>query len=688
MGRFRRTARRPVLLVALSCVLALLAVGCTDGTTSSDSEGTTEPARQSRAGEQTDNGLPEVVPKPSQLRSEGEDVQVEGKVELVVDPMVDPQTRDLAVRVLTEAGATDVVVRQPGDPVDGSTLKVRLGSRWAPMIRKELQHSGLDFPDRNDEDEDEKLAGESYAITVHSGQDPAVVLGGVDAAGAYYAVQTLRQITSGGHIAGVSILDEPDVPTRGTIEGFYGSPWTHAERMDQLAFYGSMKLNTYVYAPKDDPYHRAKWREPYPTDRFERLRELVEQAAAHHVKFVFAVSPGQSICFSDEQDRQALIAKLQAMYDIGVRSFAVPFDDISYTEWNCSADRDRYGEPSPAAAGRAQAELLNGLESEFVETHPGTQPLQTVPTEYSDAERTPYKTALREELSSSVEVMWTGDGVIPEGVSVSDAAAATEVWGREPLLWDNYPVNDFDATEGRIMLGPYAKREKGLTKQLDGLIINPMNQAAASKVVEISAAAFAWNSAGFDAERAWRQAAEYLAGDRFTDEVSGFEADGATVDSLMVFFDLNRMAPLPSGEPWLSAAPALRDRLEEFRKAWNSDGADGQQAVADLRGYARSIADAPERIEENAPQDFVSDVRPWLRATDAWGEALLTTLDGFSARADGDSRTAADRFDQAAELADRAESIRTVPGETRPQGRVRVAEGVLDEFIRQAPDMR
>ncbi|NYH79097.1 hyaluronoglucosaminidase [Actinopolyspora biskrensis] len=686
MDRFRRTARRPAVLVALSCVLALFAVACTNGAPPSGPEGTTDSARQTRTSDRADDGLPEVVPKPSQVRSEGEDVEVEGKVELVVDPMVDPQTRDLAVRVLTEAGAANVVVRQPGDPVDGSTLQVRLGNRWAPMIRKELQHSGLDFPDRNDDEED--LAGESYAITVHSGQDPAVVLGGVDAAGAYYAVQTLRQITSAGRIAGVSILDEPDVPTRGTIEGFYGSPWTHAERMDQLAFYGSVKLNTYVYAPKDDPYHREKWRDPYPTDRFEQLRDLVEQAAAHHVKFVFAVSPGQSICFSDEQDRQALIAKLQAMYDIGVRSFSVPFDDISYTEWNCSADRERYGAPSPEAAGRAQAELINGLESEFVDTHPGTLPLQTVPTEYSDAERTPYKTALSGELSPSVEVMWTGDGVIPEDVSVSDAAAAAEVWGREPMLWDNYPVNDFDATEGLLMLGPYAKREKGLTKKLDGLIINPMNQAAASKVVEISAADFAWNSTGFDAERAWHQAAEYLAGDRFTENVSGFEADGATVDSLLVFFDLNRMAPLPSGEPWLRPAPELRNRLEEFREAWNSDGAGRQQAVADLRGYARSIADAPERIEQNAPKDFVSDARPWLRATDAWGEALLTTLDGFSARADGSSETAADRFDQAAELADRAESIRTVPGETRPQGRVRVADGVLDEFIRQAPDMR
>ena len=62
------------------------------------------------------------------------------------------------------------------------------------------------------------------------------------------------------------------MPHRGTIEGFYGSPWTAEERLDQLAFYGRYKLNTYVYAPKDDPYHRDRWREPYPPDALAQLR--------------------------------------------------------------------------------------------------------------------------------------------------------------------------------------------------------------------------------------------------------------------------------------------------------------------------------------------------------------------------------------------------------------------------------
>src|SRR5882762_9841033 len=50
----------------------------------------------------------------------------------------------------------------------------------------------------------------------------------------------------------------------GVIEGFYGQPWTPAERFELFDRMASWGLNTYVYAPKDDFNHRAVWREHYP----------------------------------------------------------------------------------------------------------------------------------------------------------------------------------------------------------------------------------------------------------------------------------------------------------------------------------------------------------------------------------------------------------------------------------------
>ena len=43
---------------------------------------------------------------------------------------------------------------------------------------------------------------------------------------------------------------------------------------------------------------------------------------------------------------------------------------------------------------------------------------------------------------------------------------------------------------------------------------------------------------------------------------------------------------------------------------------------------------------------------------------------------------------EAADLARRAGEIQTIPGETRPQGPVRVGDGVLDTFIADAPGLR
>ena len=63
----------------------------------------------------------------------------------------------------------------------------------------------------------------------------------------------------------------------GTLEGFYGRPW----RLDQrLQLFEWMKewdgMNTYMYAPKDDLYHRSKWRELYPEKELSVLKNLIQ----------------------------------------------------------------------------------------------------------------------------------------------------------------------------------------------------------------------------------------------------------------------------------------------------------------------------------------------------------------------------------------------------------------------------
>ena len=64
-----------------------------------------------------------------------------------------------------------------------------------------------------------------------------------------------------------------------------------------------------------------------------------------------------------------MLNKFGMMYDLGVRSFAVFFDDIS-------------GE---GAKADKQADLLNFLQKEFIEKKEGVSPLIMCPTEYNRA---------------------------------------------------------------------------------------------------------------------------------------------------------------------------------------------------------------------------------------------------------------------------------------------------------------
>jgi hyaluronoglucosaminidase len=377
-----------------------------------------------------------------------------------------------------------------------------------------------------------------------------------------------------------------------------------------------------------------------------------------------------------------LETKLATLYDQGVRDFAIALDDIDQSDWHCPGDAGTYGARAGAGEARAQVGLLNTLQSNFVATHAGTRPLVMVPTEYRGTGDSPYRAVLRDELDPAVSVMWTGNMVVPAEITGAQAAAAQQVYGRPPFVWDNYPVNDFTRTEGRLLLGPYARRAPDIDAAISGVASNPMNQAAASKVALTGVADFTWNGPAYDFTRAHRAAAERLA--RGTGDESA-----PTVEALLAFFDVENLAPTSSSDAGVLSqgqAPALAGQLAAFRTAWS--GGDKAGALAQLRPYAERLAGAPAQIRSGVDDaGFLDDCRPWLDALDLWGQALLATLDGLDARVAGDTTGADAQLQRAATLAAQAAAVHTVEGETLPQGPVRVGDGVLDSFVADAPGL-
>lgn len=209
----------------------------------------------------------------------------------------------------------------------------------------------------------------AYALAVN---EKGITITGFDERGAFYGIQTLKQlvespVSAGGALPFVEINDYPDLPNRGVVEGFYGTPWSHEVRLSLIDFYGKFKMNSYLYGPKDDPYHSCpNWRLPYPEKEAQHIKELVDACNRNYVDFVWAIHPGQDIKWNEE-DYQNLINKFNWMYDLGVRHFAIFFDDIS-------------GEGTNPLK---QTELLNRLTEEFVKVKGDVSPLTVCPTDYS-----------------------------------------------------------------------------------------------------------------------------------------------------------------------------------------------------------------------------------------------------------------------------------------------------------------
>ena len=261
----------------------------------------------------------------------------------------------------------------------------------------------------------------------------SVTITGSDTRGAYYGVQTLRQLVKDGKLYHATVRDWPLMSVRGTIEGFYGIPWSHQARQDILAFSGKHKMNTYIYTPKDDAYLRAKWRELYPQAELAKLKELVDAANANHVDFVFALSPGNDICYGQQSDYDATVAKFEQLRKIGVRSFYIALDDIN-PRLNCDSDAAQFPSRGPwTQLADAQSYYLNKVQTEYVKAN-HLNDLMMVPTNYSGNATDPFKTAQGERLHQDIRMQWTGMGVFSDQITVDQVTKAATTYNNKHLI--------------------------------------------------------------------------------------------------------------------------------------------------------------------------------------------------------------------------------------------------------------
>ena len=417
-----------------------------------------------------------------------------------------------------------------------------------------------------------------------------VVIAGNDEKGLFYGVQTLLGMMKEGKLEACTITDWPDVPFRGTVEGFYGTPWSHAARISQLEFYGRNKMNVYIYGPKDDPWHRDKWREPYPEAEANRIAELVNVAKQNGVNFYWAIHPGVDIKWNDE-DRDHLMAKLEIMYELGVRSFAVFFDDI----WGEGAKADK------------QAALLNYIDDNFVQVKKDVAPLILCPTEYNKGwanEQGGYLRTLGANLNKGIEVMWTGNSVVA-CIDKPTMEWINERIERKGYIWLNFPVNDF--VRDHILMGPAYGNGLDIATDVSGFVSNPMEYAETSKISLYGIADYCWNMEAYDHQNNWEKSLK--------------EILPSNHEALRTFALYNKDLG-PNGHGF------RREEGEELKDIVEAALKGDQYATAMLNVKCNELEIACDiLLNDNSNAQLLHEIRPWViqgKNLAAYGKAVCT----------------------------------------------------------------
>jgi protein O-GlcNAcase/histone acetyltransferase len=258
----------------------------------------------------------------------------------------------------------------------------------------------------------------------------------------------------------------------GVVEGFYGKVWTRQERLHLLSQMAALGLNTYFYAPKNDLKHRAIWRELYNDAELAALRELVQTCDQHGLCFIYGLSPGLDVRFSDESERNRIKARFDQLRQVGVRHFALLFDDLPGN----MSDADRQAYDSLAAA---QCDLTNAIFAWTRAQNAGGRFL-FCPTPYCDRmDRAQlggpaYLDDLGRLLDPEIDVLWTGPEIVSAEIPVESIERLSGRIRRPPVIWDNLFANDYDFR--RINCGPYSGRSRELPRAVRGILINPNNE--------------------------------------------------------------------------------------------------------------------------------------------------------------------------------------------------------------------
>ncbi len=283
------------------------------------------------------------------------------------------------------------------------------------------------------------------------------------------------------------------LPMNGIIQGMYYTPWSQTEMREMIVRLARAGLSIFMYAPKDDPLHRANWEVPYGEEQMERFFALHEQGKLLGVKVFYSIAPGVTMDTTDPVERQMLANKLWPFVMGGFRHFQLMFDDI---------DAD-IGVPVDGTVGAQHADLANWLKDQLEEmagepVELWVNPLAKRPEHIEDWPGGADYARAMGETYAEIRLFW-GAPTRGDWIDAAYFDLPQELYGRKPVFWDNQFTtdggNDF---AGRVLLSPLQRRMPDFYDGAAGYIGNLMILGAANRLLVTSHGAFMNDPYGYD----------------------------------------------------------------------------------------------------------------------------------------------------------------------------------------------
>ena len=558
----------------------------------------------------------QLYPTPHDLKM-GEGAQtLRSKATVVLEDGIDADTEARLNEALQLKGMTPSEAKKPaGKGATNVVVGIDGSNGAADKLVDELTASGeLKY------DKDLFKKTDAYlvaSVPAKGNRGDSIVVLGKNTDAAFYGLTSLYQIfqqIDGAKLSAFTLQDYADVVTRGFIEGYYGNPWSTEDRVNLMNWGGYYKLNAYVYAPKDDPKHNAKWQELYTPEEIEqKVKPLAAAGNQSKCRFVFALHPFMRDPIT-KNNYDTYVPKMKAKFkqviDAGVRQIAILADDAG------DQGADLYKKLLEDTTQWLH-ELQKEKNPDGSLKYPGLKDtLIFCPVHYMGNGEGWYK-----DLPKNVQVVNTG-GRVWGKIDKNFADTFKKTSGVSPFMWINWPCSDND--KDALHMGGHDNFLGSDLKpgQVEGVVLNPMQQSEPSKQGIFMNADLTWNlwESTDHSAQVWEDSFSYV----------DHNSPVATKGSNALRELSNHMKRMyGGGATWINGESAdIKDKLEGFRRkldAGTVSDADIVEMVKVFSGLQKTAKDYRANAGNAA---MAKQIEPWL---DTWDDLTRAALEELAA---------------------------------------------------------